>query len=183
MTTPTILAPTLFDQSVLAIKGENERLKHPLSWRFRMGPRATLTTAEIGFFTLNPGGKGIAKDQPCESSESGNAYWTEAWTDGGPGAAPLQRQVQRLFGALATELGEKCSVQEFVDTKAMSAYFMENDLSNQGAALHSYDWSSDVSRACWTLGRSGGRASGKWANFSDGMGQRGRRITTTHGAT
>jgi hypothetical protein len=57
-------------------------------------------------------------EPPC------NAYLTETWGANVPGGAPLQRQVQMLFSQLANKLGDKRSLNEFVDSEVMSAYFI-----------------------------------------------------------
>jgi len=117
--------PDSFAKAVADIESAYRSLGHTLGWRFLTGPKATLSSGvDIGFITLNPGGKGIPPDHPTGSSEAGNAYITETWSGSVPGAAPLQRQVQMLFTELKAKLGDDRSLANFMTTAVMSAYFI-----------------------------------------------------------
>lgn len=114
-----------FASCVNLIEHEYSRLGHTLGWRFLTGRKAVLESeVDIWFITLNPGGDRESPDHPRASCETGNAYLTETWGTNVPGGAPLQRQVQMLFSQLANKLGDKRSLNEFVDSEVMSAYFI-----------------------------------------------------------
>ena len=116
---------TLFETSVASIEDAYRRLGHTLGWRFLTGPKATLAAdVDMAFITLNPGGHRESPDHPRGSCESGNAYLTETWPGSERGAAPLQRQVQMLFAQLVAKLGEKRSLNDFLNTGVMSGYFI-----------------------------------------------------------
>jgi hypothetical protein len=114
-----------FEAAVSRIERAYLALGHTLGWRFLTGPKATLSSgADIGFITLNPGGKSESTEHPRASCENGNAYLTETWPGSSPGAAPLQRQVQMLFRALKAKIGDDSSLADFMDTEVLSAYFI-----------------------------------------------------------
>jgi hypothetical protein len=114
-----------FKGSIASIEMAYSQLGHTLGWRFLTGPKSTLSSdVDIGFITLNPGGKSIPADHPTGSSEAGNAYLTETWSGNVPGNAPLQRQVQMLFAGLKAKLRDNRALGEFMNTAVMSAYFI-----------------------------------------------------------
>src|SRR6266513_1617892 len=117
--------PDLFDRSVASIERAYVQLGHWIGWRFLTGPRATLSpSTAIGFLTLNPAGETEPADHPRASSEAGSAYLSETWQGCAQGAAPLQLQVQALFGSLARHLGEEGSLSTFMNQRVMSAHFI-----------------------------------------------------------
>ncbi len=121
----TDTAPRLFQECADAIDHAYVRLGHTLGWRFLSCPRATLSpTTEVGLVSLNPGGTFEPQEHPRASSEAGSAYLIESWPGCGPGAAPLQRQIQALFRALARHLGRENAVDRFMNEQVLSAHFI-----------------------------------------------------------
>jgi hypothetical protein len=84
------------------IQTEYERLGFSQGWRFLTGPARNLTTARLAIVTLNPGGERDLEASLADrwSSEHGSAYRIESWRGQPAGAAPLQRQIQRLCALL-----------------------------------------------------------------------------------
>jgi len=84
------------------IQTEYERLGLRQGWRFLTSPARNLTTAHLAIVTLNPGGERDLESSIGErwSSEHGSAYRIESWRGQPAGAAPLQRQIQRLCALL-----------------------------------------------------------------------------------
>lgn len=117
--------PDLFDRSVASIERAYEKLEHTIGWRFLTGPRATLSpNTAIGFVTLNPGGDAEPVDHPRASSEAGSAYLIETWPGSSRGAAPLQVQVQALFGSLARHLGYQGTLSTFMNQRVLSSHLI-----------------------------------------------------------
>ena len=73
-----------------------------LGWSLLACPWARLIDADVALITLNPGGGGkrdqgdVSEYGTGVSGEEGCAYVIEDWGHG-PGKAPLQQQIQRLF--------------------------------------------------------------------------------------
>lgn len=115
----------LFDQCVASIDTTYARLGHALGWRFLTTPRSMLCDAtEFGFISLNPGGSREPPEHPRASSESGSSYLTESWHDNPAGSAPLQRQVQALFAALARHTGHHEPLADFANQSILSAHYI-----------------------------------------------------------
>lgn len=90
-------------------KDEYQKEGHALGWRFLMCPVDRLNAkTQIALLTLNPGGGSSDKQRKCEPScENGSAYVCESWCDQKPGQAPLQKQIRKLFEAIAAKVGRE----------------------------------------------------------------------------
>lgn len=115
----------LFEASCNDIRAEYANLGHSLGYRFLMCPKVAFSSKiEIALITLNPGGKVNSQSHPSESCEQGNAYFHETWPGFSKGASPLQNQIQLLFRDLHSRYKYPVSLDEFADTKVLSAYYI-----------------------------------------------------------
>ena len=94
-----------FEQAVTDIEAAYQALGHTLGWRFLNVSRDVLRkNPQIALITANPGGNSIPLDHGTASCESGCAYLSEMWGNSEKGQSSLQKQVQRLFGAIADQI-------------------------------------------------------------------------------
>ncbi len=114
----------LFIDSCNKIEREYRRLNHTLGYRFLLGSQKNLVPeTEILFLGLNPGGSKIPPDHPDRSCENGPAFLVETWGAGsGPGNAPLQNQVQKMFLDLAEILPGSRGTRQLMNDSLLSYY-------------------------------------------------------------
>jgi len=100
-----MVAETSFEQAVADIQAAYLALGHTLGWRFLNVSKDVLdSNPQIALITANPGGNSIPSDHGTASCESGCAYLSESWGGSKNGQSKLQRQVQRLFDAIAGQI-------------------------------------------------------------------------------
>jgi hypothetical protein len=114
---------------------------HALGWRFLMCPADRLNAKpQIALLTLNPGGGSSDKQRKCEPScENGSAYVCESWCGKHPGEAPLQKQIRKLFEAIAAKVGREGKGDKLLKQSLAACYIpfrspSLNDLPNRKAA-------------------------------------------------
>jgi hypothetical protein len=114
----------LFNESCERIDRAYHRLGHRLGYRFLLGSRDNLgPETEILFLGLNPGGRSIPPDHPADSCEDGPAFVRESWGAGrGPGSAPLQVQVQRMFDDLAAQRNNGMNGRALMEHSLLAYY-------------------------------------------------------------
>jgi hypothetical protein len=97
----------LFEQSCLEIESAYVRLGHKFGWRFLTCQRSKFVEhPKVALVTLQPAGsRDYFPQLPRHSQEAGSAYIIENWDGRGRGADPLQQQVRKFFGALASRIG------------------------------------------------------------------------------
>jgi hypothetical protein len=138
------------DDCARSIDTEYRRLGHALGWRFVTGPAHTFaSTTEFALITLNPAGRRDYPEHPSASSEAGSSYWAESWDAYQRGTAPLQRQIQLLFAAMASTLGVREPVRDWVESSVLTANFVPFR-SSRFAHLHRPDESIAFSRGLWS---------------------------------
>lgn len=99
------MAETPFSRAVTEIEAAYLELGHTLGWRFLSVSKEVLNQSpKLALITANPGGKSIPADHGTASCETGCAYLSEAWGGSEKGESKLQKQVQRLFDAVADQL-------------------------------------------------------------------------------
>lgn len=96
---------------------------------------------------MNPGGYADHPEKRM-SCEDGNAYWLESWNGQPAGTAPLQRQVQELFGEIVSIVGYEGAPRNFAETRVCSAYFVPFRSPDVGA-LHQPDKSRAFAQQLW----------------------------------
>ena len=100
-----MVTETSFDQAVADIEAAYLALDHTLGWRFLNVSKDVLgSNPQIALITANPGGNSIPPDHGTASCESGCAYLSENWGGSKKGQNKLQKQVQRLFDAIAEKI-------------------------------------------------------------------------------
>lgn len=82
------------------IEQEYLRRGDRLGWRLLSSPWEIVSSAEVAFIGLQPGGTYAPAEHPDLCPEQGSAYVTESWVGAAPGQSPLQRQVRALFEML-----------------------------------------------------------------------------------
>lgn len=93
-----------FERAVTEIESAYLALEHTLGWRFLNVSKDVLRkNPRIALITANPGGNSIPADHGTASCESGCAYLSETWGNSKQGRSTLQKQVQKLFGAIADQ--------------------------------------------------------------------------------
>jgi hypothetical protein len=114
----------LFSVAYERIEKEYHRLGHTLGYRFLLGSRNNLSReTNILFLGLNPGGGRIRVDHPSSSCENGPAFLQETWGAGsGPGNAPLQIQVQKMFHDLAEIWPGNLNLQQLMNESLLAYY-------------------------------------------------------------
>ena len=114
----------LFTDSCSKIEKAYKQLNHTLGYRFLLGTQNNLMPeTEILFLGLNPGGREIRPDHPNRSCENGPAFLVETWGAGtGPGNAPLQIQVQKMFNDLAEAMPGSRDQRQLMDDSLMAYY-------------------------------------------------------------
>jgi hypothetical protein len=130
-----------FSNACEQIEAEYQKEGHALGWRFLMCPADRLKAkTQIALLTLNPGGGSSDKQRKCEPScENGSAYVCESWCDQKPGEAPLQKQIRKLFEAIAAEIGREGKGDKLLKQSLAACYIpfrspSLNDLPNRKAA-------------------------------------------------
>jgi len=94
-----------FSNACEQIEAEYQKEGHALGWRFLMCPAARLKAkTQIALLTLNPGGSSDKQKKGEPSCAHGSAYVCESWCGKKPGQAPLQKQIRKLFEAIAAEI-------------------------------------------------------------------------------
>jgi hypothetical protein len=94
-----------FSDACERIKAEYKKEKHALGWRLLMCPAARLNDkTQIALLTLNPGGSSDKQKKGEPSCAHGSAYVCESWCGKKPGEAPLQKQIRKLFEAIAAKI-------------------------------------------------------------------------------
>lgn len=118
-----ITAMSPFDQAIVDIGSSYEALGHTLGWRFLcVSKRVLQTKPKIALITANPGGKEIPPDHPWASCENGCAYVSETWGTARKGQHKLQKQVQRLFDALAAQTKFKGGGTALMESSLVAYY-------------------------------------------------------------
>ena len=122
-------------------KEEYQKDGHKNGWRFLMCPADRLNAKpQIALLTLNPGGGSSDKQRKCEPScENGSAYVCESWCGKHPGEAPLQKQIRKLFEAIAAKVGREGKGDKLLKQSLAACYIpfrspSLNDLPNRKAA-------------------------------------------------
>jgi len=121
-------------------KEEYQKDGHKNGWRFLMCPADRLNAkTQIALLTLNPGGGSSDKQRKCEPScENGSAYVCESWCGKHPGEAPLQKQIRKLFEAIAAEIDKAGDGDNLLQQSLAACYIpfrskSLNDLPNREA--------------------------------------------------
>lgn len=139
----------LFENSCKAIEREYQLLGHRIGWRFVTGPKSTFSQdTKILFISLNPGGDCDPPDHPHESSEDGSSYLIESWKGRPRGKESLQVQFQRLASKLQQTYGDTGSLENFINTKILTAHFIPFR-SPRFDALHNKAESIKFGRSLW----------------------------------
>lgn len=140
----------LFSVTYERIEKEYHRLGHTLGYRFLLGSRKNLCPeTDILFLGLNPGGRRVRVDHPNSSCENGPAFLKETWGAGsGPGNAPLQIQVQKMFFDLAEIWPGNRDFQQLMNDSLL-AYFVPFR-SPSAATLIRKAESMSFARSLWT---------------------------------
>ena len=114
----------LFKDSVRNIKRFYEEHGCGSGWRFLTCSRKVLrSNPRFALIDFHPGGEEIPPDHPWQSCEKGNAYLHEKWRNHGPGEAPLQIRIQRMFKIFAEKFGYRGTWEELME-KTLSGYFI-----------------------------------------------------------
>ena len=94
-----------YSKACKQLKAEYKKEKHKHGWRVLMCPADRLNAkTQIALLTLNPGGSSDKQKKGEPSCEHGSAYVCESWCGKKPGAAPLQKQIRKLFKAIAANV-------------------------------------------------------------------------------
>lgn len=114
----------LFKDSVRRIERFYEEHGCGCGWRFLTCSRKILcSNPRFALIDFHPGGQEIPPDHPWQSCEKGNAYLHEKWRNHGPGEAPLQIQIQRMFKIFAEKFGYRGTWEELME-ETLSGYFI-----------------------------------------------------------
>jgi hypothetical protein len=134
---------TSFSEACKQIKAEYKKEKHKHGWRFLMCPAHRLNAktpkTQIALLTLNPGGSSDKQKKGEPSCERGSAYVCESWCGQKPGEAPLQKQIRKLFEAIAAKV-DRVGEGDTLLKQSLAAYYIPfrspslNDLPNRKAA-------------------------------------------------
>jgi hypothetical protein len=117
------IATSPFDRAISDIERAYVSLGHTLGWRFLcVSKRVLQTSPTIALITANPGGKDIPPDHPPASCENGCAYVSETWGTAKKGQSKLQKQVQRLFDALAAKTNFEKGGAELMESSLIAYY-------------------------------------------------------------
>ena len=91
------------------IEQEYAEGEYGLGWRLLSCPIDSIHSAKICFIGLNPAGKTPDIKNDGLSSEIGSSYKIESWGKHLPGAAPLQKQICKMFEFLGVSADEVLS--------------------------------------------------------------------------
>ena len=145
----TTVATSPFERAIAEIESAYASLGHTLGWRFLcVSKRVLQANPKIALITANPGGKYIPPDHPSASCENGCAYISETWGTAKKGQSKLQKQVQRLFDALATKTNFKKGGAALMESSLVAYYIPFR--SPRLALLPCKKESLDFARSLWT---------------------------------
>ena len=120
---PTAVKTSSFERAISEIEREYISLEHTLGWRFLCVSQSVLqSNPKIALITANPGGKSIPPDHPPASCENGCAYISETWGTAKKGESKLQKQIQRLFDALAAQTNFKEGGAALMESSLIAYY-------------------------------------------------------------
>lgn len=137
----------LFKDSVRNIKRFYEEHGCGSGWRFLTCSRKVLrSNPRFALIDFHPGGEEIPPDHPWQSCEKGNAYLHEKWRNHGPGEAPLQIRIQKMFKIFAEKFGYRGTWEELMK-ETLSGYFIpfrSPDLENPGHKREASDFAERI---------------------------------------